>query len=166
MNSKCDATALTCARSGVVGVSYIEYDERQVDIEAPIVVLACYAFENTRLLLVSGINGNGHVGQHLSMHNYGWFTGGEWTNPFMGSLQAGSVVDDLTSERIPDNDEGVLWGSARSRRPGARILSRLVPAARSATSARTPTTSPASSPVWSSTHCRPISTPRAGPAAR
>jgi len=97
----------------VRGVSYIEYDERQVDIEAPIVVLACYAFENTRLLLVSGINGNGHVGKHLSMHNYGWFNGvmPDWTNPFMGSLQAGSVVDDLTSERIPDNDEGVLWGS-------------------------------------------------------
>ena len=47
------------------------------------------------------------------MHNYGWFNGvmPELTNPFMASLQAGSVVDDLTSERIPDNDEGVLWGS-------------------------------------------------------
>ena len=95
------------------GVSFLEYDERVVDVEAPIVILACYAFENTRLLLVSGVTGNGHVGKHLSIHNYGWFTGvmPEWTNPFMGSLQAGSVIDDLTSELIPDNAEGVLWGS-------------------------------------------------------
>ena len=97
----------------VAGVSYIEYDERITEIEAPIVIIGCYAFENARLLLVSGITGNGHVGKHLSMHNYGWFNGvmPEPTNPFMASLQAGSVIDDLTSERIPDNDEGVLWGS-------------------------------------------------------
>jgi gluconate 2-dehydrogenase alpha chain len=97
----------------IKGVSYFEYDERRVDLDAPIVVLACYAFENTRLLLVSGIDGNGHVGRHLSMHNYGWFNGvmPEVINPFMGSLQGGSVIDDLTSELIPDNDEGVLWGS-------------------------------------------------------
>lgn len=97
----------------VKGVSYIEYDERRVDVEAPIVILACYAFENTRLLLASGIDGNGHVGRHLSMHNYGWFTGvmPEITNPFMGSLQGSSVVDDLTSELVPENDQGVLWGS-------------------------------------------------------
>jgi gluconate 2-dehydrogenase alpha chain len=97
----------------VAGVSYIEYDERITEIEAPIVIIGCYAFENARLLLVSGITGGGHVGKHLSMHNYGWFNGvmPEPTNPFMASLQAGSVFDDLTSERIPDNDEGVLWGS-------------------------------------------------------
>ena len=97
----------------VAGVSYIEYDERIADIEAPIVIIGCYAFENARLLLASGITGNGHVGKHLSMHNYGWFNGvmPEPTNPFMASLQAGSVIDDLTSELIPDNDEGVLWGS-------------------------------------------------------
>ena len=47
------------------------------------------------------------------MHNYGWFTGvlPDWTNPFMGSLQCGSVIDDLTSELIPENEQGVLWGS-------------------------------------------------------
>ena len=97
----------------VVGVSYIEYDECIADIEAPVVIIGCYAFENARLLLASGITGNGHVGKHLSMHNYGWFNGvmPEPTNPFMASLQAGSVIDDLTSELIPDNDEGVLWGS-------------------------------------------------------
>ena len=47
------------------------------------------------------------------IHNYGWFTGvlPDWTNPFMGSLQGGSVIDDLTSELVPENEQGVLWGS-------------------------------------------------------
>ena len=80
------------ADGGVKGVSYIEFDEHVADVEAPIVILGAYAFENARLLLVSGITGNGHVGRHLSMHNYGWFNGTmpEATNPYMGSLQAGS----------------------------------------------------------------------------
>ncbi|MFF2588855.1 GMC family oxidoreductase [Peribacillus butanolivorans] len=97
----------------VRGVSYYDSEGKVVDLEADIVILGCYALENARLLLASGINENGHVGKHLAMHNYGWFTGilPEWTNPFMGSLQSGSVLDDLTSELIPDNDEGVLWGS-------------------------------------------------------
>ncbi|MDP9144673.1 MAG: hypothetical protein M3N43_08240 [Actinomycetota bacterium] len=34
-------------------------------IRAEIVVLACYALENARLLLASGINENGQVGQHF-----------------------------------------------------------------------------------------------------
>ena len=37
------------------------------------IFLGCYAFENARLLLVSGINRNSHVGKHLIVHNYGWF---------------------------------------------------------------------------------------------
>lgn len=97
----------------VRGVSYYDSEGQVVDLEAEIVVLGCYALENARLLLASDINGNGHVGKHLAIHNYGWFTGimPEFTNPFMGSLQSGSVIDDLTSELIPDNDDGVLWGS-------------------------------------------------------
>jgi len=97
----------------VKGVSYFDVDGKVVDLEAPIVILACYALENARLLLVSGINENGQVGKHLMVHNYGWFTGvlPDFVNSFMGSLQSGSVIDDYTSELIPDNDEGVLWGS-------------------------------------------------------
>jgi gluconate 2-dehydrogenase alpha chain len=97
----------------IEGVSYFDSEGEVVDLEADKVFLGCYAFENSRLLLVSGINRNGQVGKHLMVHNYGWFTGvmPDRTNPFMGSLQCGSVLDDLTSELIPDNEEGVLWGS-------------------------------------------------------
>ncbi|WP_047151300.1 GMC family oxidoreductase [Aneurinibacillus tyrosinisolvens] len=97
----------------VKGVSYFDSEGKIIVLEADIVILGCYALENSRLLLASGINRNGQVGKHLMIHNYGWFTGilPEWTNPFMGSLQGGSVLDDFTSELIPDNEDGILWGS-------------------------------------------------------
>jgi gluconate 2-dehydrogenase alpha chain len=97
----------------VKGVSYFDSEGNVIELEGDMVLLGCYAFENARLLLASGINGNGQVGKHLMVHNYGWFNAvlPEFTNPFMGSLQCGSVVDDLTSELIPDNEDGVLWGS-------------------------------------------------------
>ena len=101
------------AGGAVKGVSYFDSEGNVVDLEADIIFLGCYAFENARLLLVSGINRNGHVGKHLMVHNYGWFNAvlPDWTNPFMGSLQCGSVIDDLSSELVPDNEQGVLWGS-------------------------------------------------------
>jgi gluconate 2-dehydrogenase alpha chain len=95
------------------GMRYLDALGAEHEERAPLVVLACYALENARLLLVSGIDGNGHVGRHYMTHDYGWFTGllEEWTNPFMGPAVASSAFDDLTSERVPDNDLGVLWGS-------------------------------------------------------
>jgi len=49
--------------SRATGVSYYDPQGRSVDIEADRVVLACYALENARLMLVSGINRNGEVGK-------------------------------------------------------------------------------------------------------
>lgn len=97
----------------VAGVSYFASDGQVREVRAEIVVLACYAFENARLLLASEINENGQVGRHFMTHNYGWCTSilPEWTNPFIGPLTAASVIDDFTSELVPDNDIGVVWGS-------------------------------------------------------
>jgi gluconate 2-dehydrogenase alpha chain len=96
-----------------VGVSYLTGGGEERQLRAEIVVIACYALENARLLLASGINENGEVGRHFMTHNYGWLTSvlPEWTNPFMGPLTAASVIDDFTSELVPDNDAGVVWGS-------------------------------------------------------
>jgi gluconate 2-dehydrogenase alpha chain len=104
----------------VRGVSYLDADGVAHDVEADLVVLACYALENTRLLLVSGINGNGEVGRHFTTHSFGWFTGTlpEYSNPFMAPLVAAAVVDDMNAELVPDNDEGVLWGSVLTSFPG------------------------------------------------
>jgi gluconate 2-dehydrogenase alpha chain len=104
----------------VTGVSYVDALGKVHELTADIVVLACYALENTRLLLQSGINGNGEVGKHFMTHCFGWSTGivPEYTNSFMGPLVGAHVVDDYTSELIPDNDDGVLWGSPITSFPG------------------------------------------------
>jgi gluconate 2-dehydrogenase alpha chain len=104
----------------ITGVSYFQPDGTVREVEADLVVLACYALENSRLLLASQINGNGQVGQHFMTHSFGWCTGvlPEYSNPFMAPLVAASVVDDLNGELIPDNDDGVLWGSVITSIPG------------------------------------------------
>jgi gluconate 2-dehydrogenase alpha chain len=97
----------------VRGVTYVGPDGLRHELEAEIVVLAAYSLDNTRLLLLSGINANGQVGRHFMTHNFGWFNAvlPEESNPFVGTLVAGSALDDLGGDRIPDNDDGVLWGS-------------------------------------------------------
>jgi gluconate 2-dehydrogenase alpha chain len=104
----------------VTGLSYFDAGGHARELTADLVVLACFALENSRLLLLSGIDGNGQVGKHFMTHCFGWFTGvvPEWINPFMGPLVAAHIVDDLTSELIPDNDDGVLWGSPLTSFPG------------------------------------------------
>jgi len=103
-----------------IGVSYYDADGNDCQLKADVVVIACYALENTRLLLASGVDGNGQVGKNFMTHAYGWFTGlmPEWSNPFMAPLTAASVIADHTGELIPDNDLGVLWGSTVTSWPG------------------------------------------------
>lgn len=97
----------------VVGVSYFDADGRSVDLEAGRVVLACYALENARLLLASGINKNGQVGRHYMTHAFGFFMGvlPDYTNPFMGPLVAASAIEDFSGELVHEYDPSVLWGA-------------------------------------------------------
>jgi len=98
----------------VTGVEYLDANGALQQVEANLVVLGCYTLENTRLLLISGIGGNGHTGKYFMTHNFGFFTGvlPDYTNPFMGPLTAASVVDDFNAELIPDNEVAAVWGSA------------------------------------------------------
>jgi gluconate 2-dehydrogenase alpha chain len=95
------------------GVQYFDGDGNVHELRAETVILSAYALENVRLLLLSGINVNGQVGKHFMTHNFGWATSvlPERTNPFMGAFNGSSAIDDVTSELIPDNDQGVLWGA-------------------------------------------------------
>jgi gluconate 2-dehydrogenase alpha chain len=97
----------------VLGVSYFDADGHPVDLEAGMVVLACYALENARLLLASGINKNGQVGKHLMTHAFGFFMGvlPDYTNPFMGPLVAASAIEDFSGELVHEHDPSVLWGA-------------------------------------------------------
>jgi len=102
------------------GVTYLAPDGRLGRAQAPLVVLACYTLENTRLLLLSGIGADGQVGRWFMTHNYGDLTGvlPDRANGFMGAQAGASVIDDLSSESVPDNDLGVLWGSPVISVPG------------------------------------------------
>jgi gluconate 2-dehydrogenase alpha chain len=104
----------------VLGVSYYDPLGRSVDIEADRVVLACYALENARLMLASGINRNGEVGKHLMTHAFGFFMGltPESSNPFMGPLVASTAIEDFSGELVHDYDPTVLWGAPIISWPG------------------------------------------------
>jgi gluconate 2-dehydrogenase alpha chain len=106
--------------SRAVGVSYFNAQGRSVDVEADQVVLACYALENARLLLASGINRNGQVGKHYMTHAFGFFMGltPESSNPFMGPLVASTAIEDFSGELVHDHDESVLWGAPIISWPG------------------------------------------------
>jgi gluconate 2-dehydrogenase alpha chain len=97
----------------VAGVSYFDSTGAVREVRAPLVILCAYSLENARLLLLSKINENGQVGRDFMTHNFGWFTSvlPERTNPFMGPFNASSAIDDFTSELVPDNDLGVVWGA-------------------------------------------------------
>lgn len=96
----------------VTGVVYLGPDGQAHELHAEIVVLSAFSLDNTRLLLLSDLNENGQVGLHFMTQNFGWANAvlPEDSNSFIGTLVAGSVIDDFGAERVPDNDEGVLWG--------------------------------------------------------
>jgi gluconate 2-dehydrogenase alpha chain len=104
----------------VLGVSYYDPMGRAVDLEADRVILACYALENARLMLASGINRNGEVGKHLMTHAFGFFMGltPESSNPFMGPLVASTAIEDFSGELVHDYDPKVLWGAPIISWPG------------------------------------------------
>jgi gluconate 2-dehydrogenase alpha chain len=104
----------------IAGVSYFDESGVERRINSDLVIIACYALENSRLMLASGINANGQVGRNFMTHSFGWATAvlPENSNPFMAPLVAASVIDDLNCDGLPDNDEGVLWGSVITSIPG------------------------------------------------
>ena len=73
----------------VTGVSYFDPQGRAKELEADRVVLGCYALENARLMLASGINRSGEVGKHLTTHAFGFFMGltPEFGEPLHGATR-------------------------------------------------------------------------------
>ena len=103
------------------GVTYIDARGQQVEQPANIVVLATYCFNNTRLLLLSGIGkpydpqaGTGVVGR-----NYSYQTGGKVEvffddrefNPFIGGGMTSTQFDDFNGEELDRSKLGFV-GSA------------------------------------------------------
>ena len=103
------------------GVTYIDARGQTVEQPANIVVLATYCFNNTRLLLLSGIGkpydpqaGTGVVGR-----NYSYQTGGKVEvffddrefNPFIGGGMTSVQFDDFNGEEFDRSELGFV-GSA------------------------------------------------------
>ncbi len=103
------------------GVTYIDARGNTVEQPANIVVLATYCFNNTRLLLLSGIGkpydpvaGTGVVGR-----NYSYQTGGKVEvffddrefNPFIGGGMTSVQFDDFNGEELDRSELGFV-GSA------------------------------------------------------
>ena len=103
------------------GVTYIDARGQQVEQPAGLVVLATYCFNNTRLLLLSGIGtpydpvaGRGVVGR-----NYAYQTGGRVQvffddrefNPFIGGGMVNTSIDDLNGDVIDRSSLGFVGGA-------------------------------------------------------
>src|SRR5919205_699749 len=87
-------------------VSYIDAKGERHEATGDLIILSAYSLENTRLMLVSGLNQNGMVGKRFTIHNYGWFSGTlpEETHVYAGPAVAGFAIDD-TNPYAEDRDE-------------------------------------------------------------
>jgi len=103
------------------GVTYIDARGREVEQPADIVVLATYCFNNTRLLLLSGIGtpydpqaGRGVVGRNYSYQTGGrihvFFDDREF-NPFIGGGMTNTSIDDLNGDIIDRSNLGFVGGA-------------------------------------------------------
>jgi gluconate 2-dehydrogenase alpha chain len=103
-----------------VGVTYVDARGRMFEQPADIVVLATYCFNNTRLLLLSGIgkpydpaSNTGVVGR-----NYSYQTGGKVAvffddiefNPFIGGGMIGTCIDDFNADNFDHANLGFIGG--------------------------------------------------------
>ena len=121
------------------GVTYVDARGRQFEQPADIVVLATYCFNNTRLLLLSGIGtpydpqtGKGVVGRNYSYQTGGrvhvFFEDREF-NPFIGGGMINTSIDDLNGDIIDRSKLGFVGGAyIATASPGATpIKSKPVP---------------------------------------
>jgi gluconate 2-dehydrogenase alpha chain len=106
----------------VTGVSYYGPDGSDNTVEAEIVVLGTFVYDNTRLLLLSktekfpdGLaNSNGHVGKHFMAHVMaGAFAGFDdrYVNNFMGPSAQKHTVDDFNADNFDHGGTGFIRGA-------------------------------------------------------
>ncbi|MDP1674630.1 MAG: GMC family oxidoreductase [Burkholderiales bacterium] len=119
----CNVIRINLDSSGkcATGVNYIDARGREVEQPADLVILASYTFNNTRLLLLSGIGkpydpiaNTGVIGK-----NYSYQTGGKVTlffedkvfNPFMGGGARGVSIDDFNGDNFDHSGLGFVGGA-------------------------------------------------------
>jgi gluconate 2-dehydrogenase alpha chain len=123
---------LTNAGGHATGVEYLTADGKVLIQPAAFVILAGYAYENTRLLLLStssafrrGLSNNhGQVGKYYMAHSYPGVTGffpGKRLNLFGGMSGQGSAMDDLNADNFDHTGlgfiRGMIIGAGAERQP-------------------------------------------------
>lgn len=95
-------------------VSYVDATGEQRQARGDLVILSAYSLENTRLMLVSGLNQNGMVGKRFMIHNYDRFSGTlpEKTHAYAGPAVAGGAIDDTNADFIDRSELGFLGGAS------------------------------------------------------
>ncbi len=118
----------------VTGVAYYGADGSDNTIEAELVILAPFIYDNTRLLLLSktekfpnGLaNSSGHVGKHLTGHMMAnVFVGFDdrHLNVYMGPSAQKHTLDDFNADNFDHSGLGFIRGAQildRHRQPGGR----------------------------------------------
>ncbi|HTP96769.1 MAG TPA: GMC family oxidoreductase [Burkholderiales bacterium] len=104
-----------------VGVTYVDAQGRLIEQKADLVILASYCFNNTRLMLLSGIGkpydpvaNAGVVGR-----NYSYQTGGRVAlffedrefNPFIGGGMVGTAIDEFNGDNFDHAGLGFIGGA-------------------------------------------------------
>jgi len=112
---------LDSAKKRAVGVTYVDAQGREVEQPAELVILASYTFNNTRLMLLSGIGkpydpvrNEGVVGR-----NYSYQTGGKVAlffedrefNPFIGGGMIGTSIDEFNGDNFDHAGLGFVGGA-------------------------------------------------------
>jgi gluconate 2-dehydrogenase alpha chain len=112
---------LDSEKKRAVGVTYVDAQGREVEQPAELVILASYTFNNTRLMLLSGIgkpydpvSNRGVVGR-----NYSYQTGGKVSlffedkefNPFIGGGMIGTSIDDLSGDNFDHSSLDFIGGA-------------------------------------------------------
>jgi gluconate 2-dehydrogenase alpha chain len=109
----------------VTGVSYYGPGRSDNTIEADIVIVAPFIYDNTRLMLLSktekfpnGLaNSSGHIGKHIMAHMMaGVFVTFEdrYVNNFMGPSAQKHTVDDFNADNFDHKDLGFIRGAQLS----------------------------------------------------
>ena len=108
-------------RKRAVGVTYIDARGREVEQPAELVILASYTFNNTRLMLLSGIgepydpvSNRGVVGRNYSYQSHsgvGLFYEDKTFNRFMGGGGLGTAIDDFNGDNFDHSGLGFIGGA-------------------------------------------------------
>jgi gluconate 2-dehydrogenase alpha chain len=105
------------------GVDYMDAEGNLTHLDAPIVVLAAYTFENVRLLLLSksdqfpnGLaNGHGQVGKYFAPKQLPRVLGilpDRTVNRFTGPSAQGMLIDDFLSDNFDHTGLGFIGGAS------------------------------------------------------